>query len=125
VAEDALSAEVQQFISRFIQSVEHLEILLMLNSNREKSFSVHDVFRQIQSSEKSVSEGLSFFAQEGLVITRDGMHRLTSDAEALRLVTELGKAYRERRVTVIGLIYTRPSDRIQSFAAAFIFRKKE
>jgi hypothetical protein len=43
--------------------------------------------------------------------------------ELSQTINELAMAYHNRRVTVIGLIFSKPLDKIRSFADAFRFRK--
>lgn len=126
VAGNAISPEVQQFVARYIRSVEQLEILLVLHGNPGKWWTSQEVFRQIQSSEKSVVDGLEFFVREGLVQKdTEGKFQLKPGASGGEAVPELARAYRERRVAVIELIYTKPAEGLQSFADAFRFKKKE
>jgi hypothetical protein len=46
-------------------------------------------------------------------------------AELARLVDKLAEMYRERRVAVITAVYTKPIDKIRSFADAFRLRKEK
>jgi hypothetical protein len=126
MAGNAISPEVQQFVARYIRSVEQLVILLVLHGARERLWTAQEVFRQIQSSEKSVTDGLEFFMREGLVQQdAGGKFQLKPDAAEGDAVPELARAYRERRVAIIELIYTKPAGGVQSFADAFRFKKKE
>jgi hypothetical protein len=43
--------------------------------------------------------------------------------ELAQAIEELARAYADRRVTVIGLIFAKPLDKIRSFADAFRIRK--
>jgi hypothetical protein len=44
-------------------------------------------------------------------------------ADLADAVQALARAYADRRVTVIGLIFAKPTDKIRSFADAFRIRK--
>jgi hypothetical protein len=123
---DGLKSEVQQFIVRYFRSVEQLEVLSVLISNSRQSWSVREVFRKIQSSEKSISDCLEYFAREGLVIAEaGGTYRFEANSQFAPLALEFSQAYRERPVTIIELIYRTPSQQIQSFSDAFKLRKEK
>lgn len=124
VPADPISVEMQHFIAQHVQSVEQLEIFCLLSDTPQKSWSVADVFRKIQSSEKSVSECLKKFAGEKLLIAESGgMYRLSPENESL--AKELATAYRQRRVTIIELIYKTSATPIQDFAEAFRLKRKK
>ncbi len=119
--------ELRQFAANYISSVEQLEILALFQSNPQKSWTVKEIYRHIQSSEASVASCLEAFAKNGLIALQpDGNYRLSPRTpELARCIAELTKAYRERRVSVIEMIYDRPSDVIQDFADAFKLRKQK
>jgi hypothetical protein len=125
VATNPISPEVLRFIARYIHSVEHLEVLCLLNSNRAKAWTVAEVLHEIQSSKESVSYCLRKFQNDGFVVSNDaGMFRFSPTTQGVAdVVEELAETYRERRVTVVEMIYKRPSDPGQNFAEAFRFRK--
>jgi sugar phosphate isomerase/epimerase len=126
VPESDRTTVLHQFIARYIGSVEQLEILSLVSSAPGKTWSVAEVFRVIQSSEASVAECLKRFAEHGfLTVESGGGHRFAPNTTDLaECVAELTKAYRERRVSIIEMIYRRPEDPIKNFAEAFRFRKE-
>ena len=106
--------------------MEQVEILSAFSAHPGKVFTVHEVYRHIQSSEKSVTDCLQDFCKNELLVAEAGGYRLAPKTpELAKAVTELTVAYRERRVTVIQLIYAKPTDTIQDFADAFRFRKEK
>jgi hypothetical protein len=125
VPDNPISTELQQFIARHIHSVEQIEILCVLSANTVKLWSVAEVFRQIQSSEASVLACLEEFREAALLKAEEGGYRFApASAELANCISELIKAYHERRVTIIELIYKKP-DTIQHFADAFRLRKEK
>lgn len=122
--EDSISNGLQQFIAQYVHSVEQLEILCLLGNHSQESFGANSIFQKIQTNEASISERLKKFVSERLLrVEGDGGYRLSPEYHAL--VTELAKAYRERHVTVIELIYKKPTTSVKDFAEAFRFKKKE
>jgi predicted transcriptional regulator len=125
VALSPITQEAQQFIAQYIQSVGQLEIFLTLGDGGDRSWSVDEVFRKIQSNEKSISDCLENFLREGVaILEKEGRYRLSDKSPNLvAIASELQKAYRERQVTIIEMIYKKPPRQIQSFADAFRLRK--
>jgi len=125
VALNPITQEAQQFIAQHIQSVEQLEIFLTLGNGGDRSWSVDEVFRKIQSNEKSISDCLGYFLKESVaILEKEGRYRLSDKSlNLVPIASELQKAYRERQVTIIEMIYKKPPRQIQSFADAFKLRK--
>jgi GTP-binding protein EngB required for normal cell division len=125
VALNPITQKAQQFIAQYIQSIEQLEIFLTLGNGGDRSWSVEEVFRKIQSNEKSISDCLRYFVKEGLaVLEKEDQYRISRESPNLvAIASELQKAYRERQVTIIEMIYKKPPSQIQNFADAFRLRK--
>jgi hypothetical protein len=122
---DPGTAELDQFIERYVGSVEQLEILCLLCGHPEKAWSVQEVFRAIQSSESSVAARLDKFVADGiLALDSQGLYRYgPQKPEISRIVPALAKAYQQRRVAIVEMIYQRPKERLHHFANAFKLRK--
>jgi hypothetical protein len=127
MSEKRIPKELIDFIGARIQSVEQIEILSLFVENPSRLWSFQEVFRSIQSTEKSVQESLEYFVGQKLIGTdQEGCFRFMPDGSDLtRLSIDLIKIYRERRVSVIELIYRRPSGSAQTFANAFRLRKDQ
>ena len=125
MANHSVTPDLARFIARYIHSVEQLEILFLVGSNPNKSWTSAEVFHEIQSSETSVAACLRKFQDEGFLISKeDGSFRYSPSRLAMAdMVRELSIAYRERRVTIVEMIYNKPPDPLQDFAEAFRFRK--
>ena len=122
-----ISPELRQFITKYVRSVEQVEVLRLLSAPPIRVWTVGEVFRQIKSSEKSITECLEDYLKAQLLVCESaGTYRFAPKDPALAgAVAELSAAYRERRVSVIELIYARPSDTLQDFSDAFRFRKEK
>jgi hypothetical protein len=125
MADHPLSEHLLRFFSTHVQSIERLEILCLLVDHRKKSWSADEVFRRIQSTEKSVAECLEHFVQHDLATgdAGSGFRFSEKTSEATEAALKLAEAYRERRVAVIEAVYTRPPKSVQNFPAAFRRRK--
>lgn len=119
-----MTPAIEQFIRTHIQSVEQLEVLLLLHAERNREWTAHAVFQRIQSNEKSIKQRLESFAEQGLAIANGEHYRYASSkSEVDQTVAELAAAYRTRRVAVIETIFTPGPSAAESFADAFKLRK--
>jgi DNA-binding IclR family transcriptional regulator len=123
----SLTPGLRKFIAQYLRTVEQVEILCILSSRPTRGWTVAEVFRPIQSSEKSVTDCLENFRENDLMaLEPDGRYRLAPKTlELAEFVSELAAAYRERRVAVIETIHGKSTDTIQDFANAFKLRKEK
>ncbi|WNG32920.1 hypothetical protein F0U61_04295 [Archangium violaceum] len=119
---------VRRLIAENIDSVEQLEILLLLFQHPQRTWNAESVARELRVSALSAGERLEDLNYDGLVARVDGSageYRYGPETPALdEAVRGLATAYAERRVTVINLIFSKPVDKIRTFADAFRLRKK-
>lgn len=123
-----LSPAVRQFISRFIRSVEQLEILLLLSRAPEKKYTASQVYDVILSTPQSVEGWLNQLTRDELLIRSTGSpqeYQCTSHPETFAQIETLGEWYRAAPVRVIEAIYQRESRAAQSFADAFKLKNRE
>jgi hypothetical protein len=124
---EKITEPLRDFIAQEIQSVEQLEILLLLAEAPERRWKAREIFDKIRSNEQSVLTRLQRLAARGLLREEpEGFFQFQpSQAGHKELVDELARLYRERRVKITELIYARRADPVQNFADAFKLRKKE
>jgi predicted transcriptional regulator len=119
-----IQESVRKLIADHIDSVEQLEVLLLLRAQRERVWTVAEINDEIKSSVSSVETRLSGLADGGLLQRQGRTFRYQAAPEMDATVTELARAYAERRFTVIELIFARPTDKLRAFADAFKVSKK-
>lgn len=125
---DEVSPEVKRFIHSTIDSVEQLEVLLFLMSNPERDWSAEEVGASIRATPESVASKLEDLHRARLLNMRPGQppcYRYAPDSTAIEkeVAESLDRAYRERKDTVIKLIFSRPMKNISVFANAFRIRR--
>lgn len=119
-----LPDDVQRFIVDHINSVEQLEALLLVRSHPTRSWTTEEVSHALYTPVAAAQMRLSDLQARGLLSAEgDGWRYNSASAERDQLVGELARLYRERRVTVITLIYSKPQRQVQAFADAFKLRK--
>lgn len=124
---EALPDDVRRFVVEHINSVEQLEALLLLWSASDRDWTAEDVSQSLYTSPAAASMRLNDLLQRGFVSSSSETSRVyryrSGQAANDELVSRLAELYRERRVTVISLIYSKPHQQVQAFADAFKIRK--
>ena len=127
MSESGFSEELDKFIAAEIQSLEQLEILLLLSGNPHRWWTAKGVYEVVKSSPASVEDRLNEMAARGIVRkeaeTEVRYQFGPTDDQTWRTVSELREAYKERSVKVVQAIYSKPPDAVQEFARAFRIRK--
>jgi hypothetical protein len=127
-AEEPLPENVRRFIVERINSVESLEVLLLLFAQPAVELSVAEVSRKLCTSIESAVARLRELQLAKLLVeagTEPRKYRFNPAAPEFALVGDLEKTYKQRRVSVISFIYTKPSDPLRAFLDAFRLRKDE
>jgi DNA-binding MarR family transcriptional regulator len=126
-----ISDSLQQFILNHINSVEQLEILLMLAGDPSAARTPEEIARMLFTQPQSVATRLDELAAAGLVCLKKDAERenayvyMPRRPELAAAVAELTNEYPKYRVSIINLIFSKPIDRIRTFADAFRFTKRE
>lgn len=124
----ALPDDLQQFIARYIDSVEKLEVVLLLAGSPDRFWTLEEVFQKIQSSQPSLTQRLRELINEGFAQRDDTGQKYRFQprtAEIASCTVALATAYRERRIKVIEAIFSRTDDQIRRFSDAFRLRKED
>ena len=121
----ALPSDVESFISYCIDSVEQVDILLLLSAHRERDWTIDEISDQLRSSARSVGLRLGSLVAHGLA-ARSGMSfRYAASPSDDALVQRLARVYEERRSAVINGIFSEHRDPMRSFADAFRFTEPD
>jgi hypothetical protein len=127
VTNGRLPPEVERFIAEHIASVAQLEILMLLRARANDELSADTVGRELRIDPGWAAAELQELAARGFVTPRSGSAeayrygpRTPDVAETIDAVVD---AYVHRRVTVVNLIFAKPSKTVLVFAEAFRLRK--
>ncbi|WP_375772881.1 hypothetical protein NR798_18990 [Archangium gephyra] len=120
---------MRRFIAHHIHSVEQLEILLLLHQQPGRAWSSEAVARELRIAPASAAERLEDMVHTRL-LRRQGVRpeEYRYGPESMKLddaVRGLATEYARRRVMIINLIYSKPIDKIRTFADAFRIRKDD
>lgn len=123
-ATNDIPADVRSLIARHVDSVGRLELLLLIFRDASALWSADDLARELRIDPAWTAAELSQLAARGLIErTSEGEWHATATPEIAASVTRVAQAYADRRVSVVALIYAKPSDALRTFADAFRFRK--
>jgi DNA-binding IclR family transcriptional regulator len=120
----ALTPPLEVFLAGRIDSVETLEVLLLV-ARGAAPWSAAAAAERLGIDPDVCAAKLDSLASAGLLSRDAGEFRYSPENEDLRkLVAELGREYTDRRANVINVIYSANLDRLRKFAEAFRLRKK-
>jgi len=125
---DDISLELKQFVEHHIESVPQLEALILLRKEPQCEWQAADISKALYIPEDVAASLLADFVRRGFAIMAPPekakfVYRTRDDASD-RLIEQLQAAYFDRRVAVISLIYSKPLNKVQTFADAFRFGKE-
>ncbi len=129
--EHGISPRVKLFITDHVESVMQLEVLLLLAGQPGKVWTASELAQQLRIDMAWVDVQLRAMVSVGLATLEDNsaagngaqFRYAPRTPELSATVDELAQAYADRRVTVIGMIFSKPVDKLRSFADAFRWRK--
>jgi hypothetical protein len=128
VSDEGIPQEVRAFITEHIGSVLQLELLLLLQKKRDRDFDAAEVVQELRIDPSWAAGQLDDLCAIGILACDEsnGTRRYRYSPKTPLLdsaVRSLDRAYTDRRVSVISLIFSKPTDKLRSFADAFRVRK--
>lgn len=124
-----ITTDIERFIHDNINSVEQLEILLLLATPPQQEWSALEASKHLYRQVNSVREKLDELRDRGLLSVRQDvpeaalLYSYTPNGRQDAIVQGLARAYQVRKDAVIRLIFNRPSDNLRAFSDAFRIRK--
>lgn len=120
--------EVDRFILNEIETVPHLEALLLIWNSRPQPWTVENLAQRLYISAESAQVLLADLARRSLVAAVPGEsrgYRYQSDSqEKDRLLSLVDDTYRRELIRVSSMIHSRPSAAVRAFARAFRITKE-
>ncbi|GEL73103.1 hypothetical protein [Myxococcus virescens] len=127
MSDAGIPQRVQRFISTHIDSLEKLEVLLLLRAHADREWTASAVSLELRITDASAASRLEDLTNRHMLVS-DGAsppsYRYSPESsEDVQAVTELAAVYGAKRVSVISFIFSRPLDKVRGFAEAFILKK--
>lgn len=124
---DDFGAEIRQFIDQNIESIAQLEALILLRQDAQRRWGAEEIGKALYIPTEMAAILLADFGRRGFVQVVPQSNIQYSyhvvDDRLDKLISEVAAAYQDRRVALISLIYSKPLNKVQTFADAFRLRK--
>lgn len=120
-----LNPEVEQFITRFVRSIGHLEAILFLYQRRGMEFAIHTIASELRTNAEYAKKQLEELAELGLVkrCSAPDCFVYESTPDLNEILETINNNYSRHRMAIINLLYSQPLDRIREFSDAFKIKK--
>ena len=123
MADDIVPPDVREFILTHIESIAHLEALLLLMHQPDERWTAYGVAAHLYIDEGQAKAVLDQLCGERLLDCRDGDYWFNGDPPGRReIVEKLSSLYARHLIPVTNLVHAKPSG-ARAFAAAFKLRK--
>jgi hypothetical protein len=114
--------DLRDFIVAHIDSIAHLEALLLLKGNAGRDWTVEACAGRLYISQDEAANVLATLTERGFFSGSGSGCRFNDDSEWAGMVSQLADLYRKRLIPITNLIHSK-QNRIQEFADAFKLRK--
>lgn len=117
---------VDQFIVDQVESVPHLEALLLLWSARPRSWSLTEMTKSLYLDAGVTRAIMDDLLRRGLIVQSGGVANsweYATNPDRDRLIELVDKTYQAELIRISRLIHSKRSTSIQEFARAFRFKK--
>ena len=118
-----IDRQVSDFLASHIDSVLELELLLLLRAKRERPWTAAELAAELKIDPAWAGGQLEKLAGRGILERGEGAVACCRYAprspELDAAVAAVAETYATHRVSVIGLIFSKPTSNLKSFADAF------
>ena len=120
-------ANVDRFIMNRIDTVPHLEALLLLWRERPQSWAPESVAKRLWVKPEVARDILQDLARDQLlaVSPQPGQYVYSSDPETDLLLSALNDTYRQEMIRISNMIHSKASSAVREFARAFRIKKEQ
>lgn len=115
--------EVDRFILGEIDSVPHLEALLLFWNSRPHQWSIVDMGRALFLTDELTGRLLEDLARRKLIERDSDLYRFSSDPAKVELMQRVSLTYRRELVRISNMIHSKASPSVREFARAFRLKK--
>jgi hypothetical protein len=123
--ESGLPGDVVALLHRALPSMVHVELVLLLARRAPAGVRVIDAAAELRSDPRLVQDALADLQRAQLAMPGPGTDETSfdgSDPARVATVVSLQDVYDRRPVTLIKVMYQRPTDPLQAFSDAFRLR---
>lgn len=120
MSDNDIPKTVRDFVFEYIDSVEQLEILLLLESDSNKSWSLAELNGLLRSNLNSVEKRISLLLSQGLIIKNEDSQFsfFLDDVDLRQTIHSLADIYKVHRYRILEMIFS-PMKKSRDLAEAF------
>ncbi|MGC2637952.1 MAG: hypothetical protein WA294_12295 [Acidobacteriaceae bacterium] len=115
--------EVDRFIVDEIESVPHLEALLLLWRDRPRSLSLEDLARSLYLQTEATEILLHDLERRGFILHEPNGWTWNEQQSRAGLMADVDATYRRELVRISSMIHSKASPAVRQFARAFRLKK--
>lgn len=115
--------EVDRFILDEIDTVPHLEALLLLWNSRPKQWSIDELAASLYLPQDGARQVIEDLQQRSLILRASAGAAYSPDNPYNHLFEEIDRTWRRELVRVSNMIHSKASPAVREFARAFRVRK--
>ena len=120
---DVVPADLRDFILQHIDSVAHLEALILLRAYPQEEWNAAKVAKRLYINEQQASATLARLCEQGFLRRDEDSFRFENDVPERRVMADrLAEVFGRHLIPVTNIIHSKPR-RIREFADAFKFKK--
>lgn len=119
--------DVDQFLLNYIDTVPHLEALLLLWNSRPNSWSAEEMAHRLFLAPEAAADILGDLVRQRLVTAVPdplGVYCYEPEPDRDRLLASVDAIYRHELIRISRLIHSKPSAAVRAFARAFRLKKE-
>jgi predicted ArsR family transcriptional regulator len=119
MSDDGIPEDVKQAVASLVDSLDHLQVLLLLYRGRERGFSAADVAMAVGIQEAGARRELEKMRARSLATLEGALYRYAAEPALDPEVSRIAAAYGTHRIGLINHVASRAIQRIRALADAF------
>jgi len=127
MGDDLLPDDVKAFLLHHIDSIAHLEALLLLRANTELTWSAETLAQRLYIPAQETAAILARLCADGFLAAHGSAPLLYQyhcpSRDQAHMVDQVARLYTKYLIPVTHFIHAKPRTRVQAFADAFKLRK--
>ena len=123
MSEEPIPENIRQFIVNKIDSIAHLEAILLFHSSPEHVFQTEEIANRLYVREREARALLKDLEKSEFIIRNGDGYQYRSSPDLNPQISELSETYARCLIPTTRLIHEKASKKIQQFANAFKFRE--
>lgn len=121
--EDLERQQVDRFVIEEIDSVPHLEALLLLWNSRPKRWLPEEMVKALYLTTEYTQSVLQELVNRKLASSEAGRYAYEPDPERDKVIEALDRVYRREIIRISNMIHSKASPAVRAFARAFRLKK--